>query len=757
MSFLFYELGGHNRMEKVDMPGNTQLEKAGITPNILMAGTGALYQAADAIIIIDSECIIQYIHASGKNLAACPRGNLSGRPLAEFSTPQTYPVLQERVQHAIQNGTPWHGQLTYQRCGEDAPTAKEVHIFPLAGNSQQAPPHYMILEQAVQPEQPPSPPDAPNIYLEISSALGLAQDSRTLSALFLNKVQDLLGIHALAIGMLQGVLPDGSYHIRITYATKSWDSWIGKTVSCYHFLQQSIKEQHFIYLPDVDPVACAPCPLGQTMGPVQEMLIIPLSIHEETLGVLIAGSTTEITLSQQRELRALASMFARALHRQSLHEGLATQIELLKKTQDELIRTEKLASLGVLLAGVAHELNNPLTSIILYTQLALENDPDDSVRHTLEQVLKLARRAATVIHGMLEFSSRKHTRPEPVYLEPAIRETLSLIRHELQTRQIQVRLDIAPDLPVIIASAVQIQQVLINLIMNAIHAIVERQGQEDGSADGLIEISAHTVQDTQGQRVRITVQDNGIGIPQEVQTQIFDPFFTTRGMKQGTGLGLSICHGIVTRYGGKIWVHSPPGGGAVFYVELPAARPEDIQTYTRRRETGALSLQGYALPESAYRLLVVDDEESIREVFGRVLKRAGYQVDTAADGLAAWEAIRKRDYDLILCDINIPRLPGDKLYKRLASEKPHVLPRIVFITGDTHNKHIQAFLSKTSNFFLTKPFELKDFIKVVTQALETLSSQEPSALKREESVLPGGTLSYSDPPQGDGAGRENSR
>ncbi len=706
------------------MPGSTQFDRAGIATNIL-AGTGTFYQTADAIIIIDSECTIQYIHTGSQNLAVCPRENLSGKPLAEFVTPQTYDVLHERVQRAIQERASWHGRLTYQRCGEDKPTTKEVYIFPLAEGSRQASPHYVILEQAVQSAPSPAFLDIPNIYLEISSALGLAQDSNTLSALFLNKVQDLLGIHALAIGMLQGVLADGSYNIRITYATKPWDSWIGKTVSCYHFLQQSIKEQHFIYLPETDIVACAPCPLGQTIGPVKEMLVIPLSIHEETLGVLIAGSLTKITIHQQRELRALASMFARALHRQSLHEGLATQIELLKKTQDELIRTEKLASLGVLLAGVAHELNNPLTSIILYTQLALENDPDDSVRHTLEQVLKLARRAAKVIHGMLEFSSRRHTRPEPVYLESAIRETLSLIRHELQTRQIQVRLNIAPNLPVVIASSVQIQQVLINLIMNAIHAIVERQGQEDGRTEGLIEISARTVQDAQGRRVRITVQDNGIGIPQEVQTQIFDPFFTTRGMKQGTGLGLSICHGIVTRYGGKIWAHSPPDGGAAFYIELPAASQEDIQAYARRRETGALSLKEHSRSGRTYRLLVVDDEESIREVFVRVLRRAGYQVDTVADGLAARETILKQDYDLILCDINIPRLPGDKLYERLAQEKPQVLPRIVFITGDTHNKHIQTFLSKTSNFFLTKPFELKDFIKVVTQALETLSQQAP--------------------------------
>ncbi len=702
------------------MPGNSPTHHGKM---ISRRPAEAAHPAADAVIVLDSNRIVRYFSAGDGSPDAETSQSMAGRPLADVVPPPAYRVLSEQIRYAEQHNTPWHGILTYQRSGESAPTPKRVHIFPLSGDGDTENRRYVLIEQAVQDEASPALPA--NMYLEISHALGLAQDSATLTALFLNKVQDLLGIYALGIGMLHGIRPDGSYNVRITYATRPWASWIGQTVSCEHFLQQSIQEQQFIYLSDTDTMACSSCILGQNLGQVREMLIVPLAIHDGTLGVLLAGSRSPIPPRQQQELRALASMFARALHRQSLHEGLATQIELLKKTQEELVRTEKLASLGVLLAGVAHELNNPLTSIILYAQLALENNPDETARHTLEQVLKLARRAARVIHGMLEFSSRKHIRREVVSLEEVIAETLSLIRHELQSRQIRVHTSLEPDLPPVIASAVQIQQVFINLIMNAIHAIVERQGAEDGPVDGLIEISAQALSEGNKRRIRLSVQDNGIGIPPDMQSHIFDPFFTTRGMKQGTGLGLSICHGIITRYGGKIWVRSAPGQGAAFFIELPAAAPEELRLYARRGETGSLSLQRLSPPQGAYRLLVVDDEESIREIFVRVLERAGYQVDTAADGLAAWNAILRQDYDLIVCDINIPKLPGDKLYARLSQTKPQAQPRIVFITGDTHNKEIQAFLSQTNNFFLTKPFELEDFIQTIAQALETLA-QQPS-------------------------------
>ncbi len=672
---------------------------------------GIVQQVADAIFIVDAEQILQYANFTATE--NCLPIEQHGQPLTRLIPLTANETLYHHLEWVIATGRPWSGQLRYQRCGETQPTIKDVHIFPLGGSV----PHYAITEHFPH-QMSPSQEDYPGVYLEISNVLGVAQDSHTLSALFLHKVQELLGVYTLAIGLLEGVTPEQGYNIHISYATPPWDGWIDKNVLCSFLLRQSLDEQHIIHLTNLQQITTSHCIIGRNLGPIQELLIIPLAIENENLGVLLVGSLTTITHRQKKELRALASMFSRALHRQSLHENLNDQIALLKKTQAELIRTEKLASLGVLLAGVAHELNNPLTSIILYTQLALENLQQHPAREDLEQVLTLSRRAAQVIRGMLEFSARKHSRVEPVFIATALEDTLSLVKHEIKARRIQIHKDIAPELPAVLASSVQIQQVFINLIINAIHAITERQAQLPAPEVGQITIQAYVEAADTGQQVHITVRDNGIGMTEEVLRHIFDPFYTTREVGQGTGLGLSICHGIITRYGGKIWAESVPNQGSTFHVILPAATPEAIQQILRKRETGPLS-GGTQIPcrDRPYRLLVVDDEASIRHIFTRVLKRAGYEVEAVDNGRDALTQILQQDYDLVLCDINIPRLSGDQIYRRLETEKPSMLQRVLFITGDTHNRQIQQFLSQTDAPFLTKPFDLEDFLRAVQEAL----------------------------------------
>ncbi len=668
-------------------------------------------RTVDAITIVDDQLRIQYLKFPAG--VECAHDRAIGQPLALVFHPEENAPLYRRLEWVMYNRLPWTGRLRYRRCGDEKPVLRDVHIFSLNGD----PEHFVIAEHTPH-EEIGKQYEQSDIYLEISRVLGVAEDVQTLSAIFLQKVQDLLGVYTLAIGLLEEITPDQGYVIQMAYATPPWDAWVGKKVACSDYLRQSLDERKMLHLTNLGAVAASHCLVGRHLGPVQELLIVPLLLGEEKLGVLLVGNVLPLNRRQKKELRALSSMFARALHRQALHEDLNTQLELLKKTQAELVQTEKLASLGVLLAGVAHELNNPLTSIVLYTQLALENLQDHPAHADLEQVLRLARRATRVIRSMLDFSANRHVRTEPVYLHEALKESLALLQHELATSQVQLKQNLAADLPPVLASGVQVQQVFMNLIVNAIYAIKEKRRQRPAQPAGHIWVTATQEEIGGDPWVHLMVKDDGIGMGPETLKRIFDPFYTTRQAGEGTGLGLSICHGIVARYGGKIWAESEPQQGSTFHVTMPVATPEVLKKIQARRQTGPLV---YAPAQSCrkqpYRLLVVDDEESIRQVFTRVLRRSGYEVETVADGETALKHILQHDYDLVLCDINIPNLSGDQIYAELAQKKPDMLPRLLFITGDTHSHRIQQFISKVDNPFLAKPFDLDDFLRAVQQAL----------------------------------------
>ena len=675
---------------------------------------------ADAIVVVDGEQTIRHIYLRQMPDAA---EHLQGKPLNRYVSLQEDPALYESLNTVVASGVPWQGTLTYRRYGEHRATSKGVAIVPVQGETGVA--VYAIVERVLPRVVAHTPT---SVYLEISRVLNLAQDSGELIRRFLHKARELANLDAMALGMFENSDRPDELTLRITDATGVWRAWIGKTLHCPAKCRQNLYRRRPLYLAGPQRVAEAPCGLERFGHTMPYMLSVPLATHNKVHGVLLAGSREPLSPEQQNSIRVMATMAVRALARQSLREDLEHQIKLLKTAQDELIRTEKLASLGVLLAGVAHELNNPLTSIILYTQFALERTLPNDLRRDLQQVLKLARRAADVIRSMLDFAAEGPAEKMPMHIETAIQEVLGLIQHEINTRGIEVHLDVQPDLPQIIAAPVQIQQVLLNLLMNAIFAIEEREAKTENGAPGRIEIRAREITLKDGeQRVQVAVHDNGTGIPPEHLPYIFDPFFTTREPQKGTGLGLSICHSIVTRHGGRLWVESTFGEGATFYMELPAATPEDIRAFQRSQQRKSGDRKAAASAAAAFRILIVDDEESIREVFARILQRAGYQTAFASDGLEAREAILAEDYDLILCDLNIPKLSGDRLYEQLAEEKPEVLPRIVFITGDIYNQRIRDFMARVPNRFITKPFDRNEFLKTVREALEALRPADEGA------------------------------
>jgi signal transduction histidine kinase len=230
-----------------------------------------------------------------------------------------------------------------------------------------------------------------------------------------------------------------------------------------------------------------------------------------------------------------------------------------REIQERLYLTDRLASVGEMAAGIAHELNNPLTGVVALSQLLLESDIPAEMREDLEAISKEGRRAATIVKNLLSFARSHVMSIQTIDINAIIKEVLSLRAYEHKVNNIQVVTNLATDLPAIMADPFQMQQVFLNLVLNAEQAMIESQGK------GVLTVSAEKQHDA----IKITFADDGPGIPPEIMNRIFDPFFTTKDVGKGTGLGLSICYGIVTNQGGRIYAQNQRGKGATFVVELP--------------------------------------------------------------------------------------------------------------------------------------------------------------------------------------------
>lgn len=443
---------------------------------------------------------------------------------------------------------------------------------------------------------------------------------------------------------------------------------------------------------------------------------VPLSVQAQTVGELWIARSTPVGDSEVRLLTAVGDIAANAIRRATLHEDLEAQFKTLQETQARLVMSEKLSGIGEMIAGVAHELNNPLTSILIFAQLLQARSWDDETSSSLDRIVTEARRAAAIVRGLLDFARQHPPEWKPVQIDHLVQATLELLAYELRTNNITVTVQAAQDLPVILGDARQLQQVLVNLIRNARQAI--RSVATSGNITICIKCcGAQFARDRQPDEpvVSLCVRDDGPGIPPGLLTRIFDPFFTTKGSEDGTGLGLSICHGIIARHKGHIWAENGPDGGAVFIIELPVGKEAAAET----------AMESAAEPPAlgSGHLLIVDDELGVREVFRRVLERSGYQVDVAGDGMTGLARIEQRAneggmYDLVICDIHMPGLSGQEVYARVRREHPELARRFLFTTGDVISPAIKAFFASAGAPYLSKPFDGVDLVRRVGEVLE---------------------------------------
>jgi len=370
----------------------------------------------------------------------------------------------------------------------------------------------------------------------------------------------------------------------------------------------------------------------------------------------------------------------------------------LRRQREALYQTEKLTTMGTVLAGVAHELNNPLTAVTGYANLLRQDLAGTPSATRAENIAHAADRCASIVRNFLALARKYPPERQVVRLNDIARDAAELLAYHLRVDGIEVRLDLEEGLPVLWADPHQLHQVVVNLITNA------RDELRKAPAPRRLTLRTRAGK-TRG-RVAVDVEDTGPGVSAEIRDRIFEPFFTTKPVGQGTGLGLSLCHGIVEGHGGTLSLVSEPGAGAIFRVELPVVVPPTPSGKNAPETTAAVT---------GKRILVVDDERLVLQFLGEMLGADHHTVDTVSDGTQALEVLRRTSYDLILSDVRMPYLDGPGLYRALERRLPDLCRRFVLMTGDVLSAEIQTFLEETGVPGLSKPFDRGEVRRVIQQ------------------------------------------
>jgi two-component system NtrC family sensor kinase len=402
-----------------------------------------------------------------------------------------------------------------------------------------------------------------------------------------------------------------------------------------------------------------------------------------------------------------------------------------KQLEAQMRRNEKLAALGEILSGIAHELNNPLTSIVGYAEM-LDNTAPPSAYNAehLRKIRTEADRAARIVQNLLAFARHQAPQKAPVQINEVVSQTAEFYTYQFQVEQITLRLALAEDLPEIHANFHEIQQVLMNLLTNAFHAVREYTDH------GVITLTTETRADG---GVRLLVTDNGPGIRPEHRHKLFDPFFTTKEVGQGTGLGLTLCDSILRAHDAAIEALSEYGRGATFQIDFPVntsqcepvpakAVPLQMQT-TEECVSQPASADPGARREAAtlplLRIAILDDERILGEMLTEMLTERGHSVACFHAPAEALAALETQAYEVILSDIKMPGMSGMEFYERVAARDPAQAERILFVTGDVLAPQTQAFFARTGCLYIIKPFQSEALSAQIATLLGRCAEAEP--------------------------------
>lgn len=430
--------------------------------------------------------------------------------------------------------------------------------------------------------------------------------------------------------------------------------------------------------------------------------LIPLRVLNKGIGLihmLTPMATEDITQQQKNFLRVIANQVAISIENINL-------IENERRTRERLIQSEKMIALGSIISGIAHELNNPLTTILGYSELILKDMKitNKSLREKLEIIFTEADRASKIVHDLLLFVRKHESKKEYININEVIDKTVFLSSYNLKVNNIIIELNLEPTLPKTMANFYQLQQVFFNIINNAEQELISSHKPRK-----IIISSFFKKMDN---LIHIEFFNNGPLIDEENLKNIFNPFFTTKEVGKGTGLGLSISYNIVKEHNGDIWAYNKEDG-VCFIIELPVIIPS--------KEKSEKIIQDETSYIQGKNILVVDDEPYIRKFLLDVLSAENYNITIAIDGEDALEKVRNKDFDLIIVDLRMPNLSGREFYEIVKEFDINLSKKIIFSTGDVISEDILEFLNGTGNFYIKKPFKARDIREIVKKTLSSIN------------------------------------
>lgn len=376
----------------------------------------------------------------------------------------------------------------------------------------------------------------------------------------------------------------------------------------------------------------------------------------------------------------------------------------LKASYDMLLHSEKMTLMGQVVAGIAHELNNPLTIVIGNIQLMMMRELNDKNVQSLTRIKDGADRASKIVKNLLTFARQEKPERKPTDINVVLKKALELRQYELKVSNIEVSTELAADLQETMTDPHQLQQVFLNLIVNAEQAMIDAHGK------GLLRLRTRS----ETGKILVFFSDDGPGIPRENLQRIFEPFFTTKPVGRGTGLGLSICQGIIVEHGGRIDVESTVGRGTTFVIELPIQRwvPQPIP------EPDFVRVPAVARK----RVLVVEDEPQIQQLLEEVIRAAGHDVFTAANGRVALDLPDLHKFDVIISDVKMPEVSGPEFYAALKRRGAALDQKLIFVTGDLMNAETLQFVESTGRPWLGKPFDIAAVTRTISECLTGVSN-----------------------------------
>jgi PAS domain S-box-containing protein len=465
-------------------------------------------------------------------------------------------------------------------------------------------------------------------------------------------------------------------------------------------LLQHIKAVHATFL----SVQGLPLPAifrdAQRREALESAYVVVLWSKDRVIGGLTVGSRTpkEFSPADINLLIAVGSQLSSAIERTTLYEEARQAYENLRRTQEQLLHSEKMAAVGQLISGVAHELNNPLTAILGYSQLLTSSGQigPQGIEYA-DKLYKQAQRTHRIVQNLLSFARQHKPERVPVQLNVILEETLALRDYDLRMNHIRVHLELAPDLPLTSADPHQLQQVFLNLVNNAVDAMLESSSE----GDLWVKTGAN------GDRLFIEFTDSGPGVKDA--SRVFDPFYTTKPVGKGTGLGLSICYGIITEHGGSIRVRNVPPRGASFIIEIP---------YQPAAIGKGLSSGDAREPGREGRILLLDQDESVLEAVAALLRGREHEVETARSAADAMALLEKERFDVILADLSLSGTADRNiLYDWIVTRKPGLAKRCIWMRGDPAPGQSSEQAPSNGNYILRKPFKAAELLAAVDGAL----------------------------------------